>query len=77
MSAVLKNQKHDQTYSRFLTIKENRNLRLLEPDDNKGIRNFRNTENLSGKNINTINVNIIRIIPWLVAGAIVTVSILT
>lgn len=77
MSAVLKNQKHDQTYSRFLTIKENRNLRLLEPDDNKGIRNFRNTENLSGKNINTINVNIIRIIPWLVAGAIVTGSILT
>ncbi len=76
MLAVLKNQKPDQTYSRLLTIKENRNLRLLEPDDNKGIRNFRNTENLQDKNTNTINVNIIRIIPWLVAGATVIGSIL-
>lgn len=76
MSAVLKNQNPDKTYSRFLTIKENRNLRLLEPDDNKGIRNFRNTENLSGKNTNTNNVNIIRILPWLITGAIVIGSIL-
>lgn len=76
MSAVLKNQKHDDDSLNFITIKENRKLRLLEPDDIKGIRSFRNTPYFERQKSENRYLQIIRVMPWLIAGLILGLSFL-
>ncbi len=75
MTAINHISRPSENQTNFNTLKENRRLRIVEPDYNGGIRNFkyseRKTESLSGN----FTVTFLKLTPWIVAGLILLVSI--
>ncbi|MBK9735919.1 MAG: hypothetical protein IPO92_13565 [Saprospiraceae bacterium] len=75
MTNSVKNKPFERE-SHFNTIRENRKLRLIEPDYNVGLRNFRYAENTNQKNKPTPIEAFVRVFPWVIAGLTVVLAIL-
>ncbi len=76
MSTNMSYQKKEGSPANFLTIKENRKLRVLQADDNVGIRNSRFAVSSVGKEANNTTTLLIKVIPWLIAGVLVGLSVI-
>ncbi|MBK9735852.1 MAG: hypothetical protein IPO92_13180 [Saprospiraceae bacterium] len=75
MTNSVKNNRCERE-NHFSTIRENRKLRLIEPDYNVGLRNFRYAENTNQKNKPTPAEVFVRVFPWAIAGLTVVLAIL-
>jgi len=75
MTAINHISRPSEQPSNFTSIKENRRLKIVEPDFKVGLRNFkyseRNTEKLPGN----FTITMLRLIPWLLVGSLLMVSI--